>query len=114
MSWAEHAAAIEAANEALDLVAQSVSAAIIQSQRAATRVAQATGGNNCSSATGREAFEMAAGLEDQAPSRVVRVQFGPKLIADLAAPSADSVRNAEGHGVGRGATRGRSGEGAEA
>lgn len=66
MSWAEHSAAIEVANEALDLLAQSVSAAIIQSQRAAEAVAQATGGNNCSSQTGREAFEMAAGLEDQA------------------------------------------------
>lgn len=31
-----------------------------------------------------------------------------------APPSADSIRHAEGHGVGNGATRRRSGEGAEA
>ena len=66
MSWQEHLAAIEAANQALDLVSQTVNAAIVQSQRAATAVAMATGGNNCSTMTGREAFEMAAGLEDLA------------------------------------------------
>ncbi len=62
MSWREHLATIEQANEALDLLSQSVAAAIIQSQRAAGAVAQATGGSSSSSDTGREAYAMAAGL----------------------------------------------------
>jgi hypothetical protein len=66
MSWAEHAASIEAANEKIDLVQQTLSALIVQSQRAATAVAMATGGNACLSDSGREAFEMAAAFEDNA------------------------------------------------
>jgi hypothetical protein len=66
MTWREHVASIEAANEAIALMQQSINALIVQSQRAATLVGQATGGMNCPSDSGREAFEMAAAFEDQA------------------------------------------------
>jgi hypothetical protein len=75
MSWAEHAASIEAANEKIDLVHQTLSALIIQSQRAATAVAMATGGNACPADSGREAFEMAAAFENNAREMLNRTSL---------------------------------------
>lgn len=82
MAWREHLEMIEAANQALDLVSQSASAAIIQSQRAAAAVTQATGGDNCSSQVGREAFEMAYMLEEQATELRNRVMLCRKAMID--------------------------------
>lgn len=66
MSYAAHMASIAQAIDALELMQQSISVLTAQSQRAASAVASATGGNNCLSDSGREAFEMAIAFEGMA------------------------------------------------